>query len=392
MPSEFDRLLDRTNTDCEKWDSLIELFGRDDVTPLWVADMDFASPRAVVSALVERAQHPTYGYTFASRSLREAAAGWVERRYGWEISADWIVTSPGVVPGLAISVLAYTEPGDGVIVQSPVYPAFFEVVEGNGRRLLNNELKMEADGRYRIDWDDLEAKLDSARLVLLCSPANPVGRVWTDDELARLAGMCASRRVIVVSDEIHCDIVYPGATHIPFGSLGQGAASRSVTLMAPSKTFNVQGLAASVAVIPSEGLRERFTKVRAGLGLSQCNLFGLTALEAGYREGDAWLDRLLEYLQGNLRYLQEFAASRLFGIRAAPAEGMYVVWLDCRELGRRLGLDADGLIDFFVNRARVGLSDGRMFGPGGEGFMRINIGCPRVVLKEGLERIERALR
>jgi len=222
MAYEFDKVLDRRNTNCEKWDGLKEVFGRDDVVPLWVADMDLASPPEVVEALRERVQHPTYGYTFASGSLREAAMGWVTRRHGWEIRPEWIVITPGVVPGLAMSVLAYTQPGEGVIVQSPVYPPFFRVVESNGRRLLNNELRMGPNGRYVIDWDDLQAKLDDgARLVLLCSPANPVGRVWRDDELARLADMCRSRDVIVVSDEIHCDIVYSGARHIPFGSLGE---------------------------------------------------------------------------------------------------------------------------------------------------------------------------
>jgi cystathionine beta-lyase len=389
MLSDFDKALDRTNTNCEKWDNLVEVFGRDDVVPLWVADMDFASPPEVVAALGERVRHPTYGYTFASQSLREAAVGWVARRYGWEIRPEWIVITPGVVPGLAMSVLAYTQPGDGVIVQSPVYPPFFRVVESNGRRLLNNELKMGPDGRYGIDWDDFQAKLDGgARLVLLCSPANPVGRVWTDEELTRLAGMCGSRDVIVVSDEIHCDIVYSGARHIPFGSLGEGAAHRSLTFMAPSKSFNVQGLTTSMAIVPSDQLRERLIHVQLGLGMAESNVFGLAAFEAAYRQGDAWLDRALEYLEGNLRYLEDFTKSRLSPIAVVPAEGMYVVWLDCRGLG----LGADALRDFLVNRARVGLNDGRMFGPGGEGFVRINIGCSRATLKEGLERIEEALR
>ena len=388
MAYEFDKVLDRRNTNCEKWDGLKEVFGRDDVVPLWVADMDLASPPEVVEALGERVQHPTYGYTFASKSLREAAVGWVRRRHGWEIRPEWIVITPGVVPGLAMSVLAYTQPGDGVIVQSPVYPPFFRVVESNGRRLLNNELRMGPNGRYVIDWDDLQAKLDDgARLVLLCSPANPVGRVWRDDELARLADMCRSRDVIVVSDEIHCDIVYSGARHIPFGSLGEGAAHRSVTFMAPSKTFNVQGLTTSMAIVPSEQLRERLVQVQLSLGMAESNVFGLAAFEAAYQRCDAWLDRALEYLEGNLRYLQDFASSRLPGITVVPAEGMYVVWLDCRGLG----LDADALRDFLVNRARVGLNDGRMFGPGGEGFARINIGCSRATLKEGLERMEEAL-
>ncbi|HNY67338.1 MAG TPA: PatB family C-S lyase [Bacillota bacterium] len=389
MLYEFDKVLDRRNTNCEKWDNLMEVFGREDVVSLWVADMDFASPPEVVEALAERAQHPTYGYTFPSQSLREAAVGWISRRHGWEIDPEWIVITPGVVPGLAISVLAYTQPGDGVVVQSPVYPPFFRVVESNGRRLLNNELRMGPDGRYAIDWDDLQAKLDDgARLVLLCSPANPVGRVWTDEELARLADMCRARDVIVASDEIHCDIVYFGARHIPLGSLGEGVAHRSVTFMAPSKTFNVQGLTTSMAIIPSKQLRERFARVQLGLGMAESNIFGLTAFEAAYRRCDVWLDRALEYLEGNLRYLQSFASSRLPGITVVPAEGMYVVWLDCRGLG----LDADALRDFLVNRARVGVNDGRMFGPGGEGFARINIGCSRAILREGLERIEEALR
>lgn len=389
MLYEFDKVLDRRNTNCEKWDNLMEVFGREDVVSLWVADMDFASPPEVVEALTERVQHPTYGYTFPSQSLRGAAVGWISRRHGWEIDPEWIVITPGVVPGLAISVLAYTQPGDGVVVQSPVYPPFFRVVESNGRRLLNNELRMGPDGRYAIDWDDLEAKMDDgARLVLLCSPANPVGRVWTDEELARLADMCRARDVIVASDEIHCDIVYFGARHIPLGSLGEGVAHRSVTFMAPSKTFNVQGLTTSMAIIPSKQLRERFARVQLGLGMAESNIFGLTAFEAACRRCDVWLDRALEYLEGNLRYLQSFASSRLPGITVVPAEGMYVVWLDCRGLG----LDADALRDFLVNRARVGVNDGRMFGPGGEGFARINIGCSRAILREGLERIEEALR
>lgn len=385
MEYDFDQVLDRRNTNCEKWDYLEEHFGRADVLPMWVADMDFPSPPEVVQAIQERAKHPSYGYTGTSDSFFDSIVGWMDRRHGWAIEREWISTTPGVVPGLAASVLAFTEPGDNVIVQSPVYPPFFRVVENNGRRLLNNELVRVGD-RYEMDWDDLEAKLgEGAKLFLLCSPANPVGRVWSEEELARLSEMCVAHGTVIASDEIHSDIIYSWARHTPFGALSPEAAENSVTFVAPSKTFNVPGLSTSVAIIPNSDLREGFNRVLSGLGLGT-NLFGITALEAAYTYGDRWLDDAIAYIEENLRFMVEFLGRQVPEIRVVPPEGTYVIWLDCRGLG----LDPDALHRFMVEEARVGLSDGTFFGSGGEGYQRINIACPRPILREGLERIASA--
>ncbi|HOL51756.1 MAG TPA: PatB family C-S lyase [Bacillota bacterium] len=385
MEYDFDQVLDRRNTNCEKWDYLEEHFGRADVLPMWVADMDFPSPPEVVQAIQERAKHPSYGYTGTSDSFFDSIVGWMDRRHGWAIEREWISTTPGVVPGLAASVLAFTEPGDNVIVQSPVYPPFFRVVENNGRRLLNNELVRVGD-RYEMDWDDLEAKLgEGAKLLLLCSPANPVGRVWSEEELARISEMCVAHGTVIASDEIHSDIIYSWARHTPFGALSPEAAENSVTFVAPSKTFNVPGLSTSVAIIPNSDLREGFNRVLSGLGLGT-NLFGITALEAAYTYGDRWLDDAIAYIEENLRFMVEFLGRQVPEIRVVPPEGTYVIWLDCRGLG----LDPDALHRFMVEEARVGLSDGTFFGLGGEGYQRINIACPRPILREGLERIASA--
>lgn len=387
MGYDFDTVLDRRNTACEKWDDLISVFGTSDVLPLWVADMDFATPPAIRHALARRLDHPTYGYTYATGNTLQAVRGWLRRKHSWEVDPEWIVFCPGVVPSLAMSVLAYSAPGDGVVVQSPVYPPFFTVIEANGRRVLNNQL-VNVNGRYEIDWVDLEAKLgQGARVMLLCSPANPVGRVWTEQELARIIHMCADRGVVLVSDEIHCDVVYSGCRHIPASSLGEQAWRNSVTLMSSSKTFNIQGLNTSFAVIPDSRLRKAFMVAQSAVGGAQGNTFGLVALEAAFTQCDHWHVDLVEYLEGNRDYLECAARRSLPGIVPVRAEGMYVVWLDCRGLG----LSDEELRSFFVKRARVGLNDGRMFGPGGEGFARLNIGCARSVLAEGMSRIASAL-
>jgi cystathionine beta-lyase len=383
MNYNFDQVLDRRNTGSEKWDFTEEVFGRADVLPMWVADMDFASPPEVVAAIQRRAAHPTYGYTGVSMSYYQSIIGWMERRHGWIIEPDWIVTTPGVVCGLAMAVLAFTEKRDGVIVQSPVYPPFFRVVEQNKRQILNNQL-IRAGDRYEIDWDDLKVKLASgAKVLLLCSPANPVGRVWSQEELLRLSSMCMEHGVLIISDEIHSDIVYSWARHTPLGSLNEDISNSCVTFVAPSKTFNIPGLSTSVAIIPNPKLRERFKQVLSMTGLGGANLFGLTALEAAYTYGGPWLDALMPYIEGNLKYMEEYADCRLPGIQVVPTEGTYVIWLDCRGLG----LEPDYLRRFMSGHARVGLNDGVSFGPGGEGYQRINIATPRSILSQGLSRI-----
>lgn len=379
----FDTYLDRRNTASVKWDGLVDSFGTANVLPLWVADMDFASPPEVTAALQARVEHPTFGYTFAGPRTREAVMGWLERKHRWKVDPDWIVFASGVVPSLAVAALAYTRPGDEVVIQSPVYPPFFDVIRANGRRVVNSRL-LNVGGRYEIDWSDLEAKLKGAgtdegpRMMILCSPANPVGRVWTSAELARIVELCRLHHVVLVSDEIHADIVYPGHLHVPAGD---------VTLMSPAKTFNLQGMSTSFAVISDARLREAFVNIQSGLGISQLNTLGITALEAAYTHCDDWHEQLIAYLCANRDYLADRIASSTPGLSMAPLEGMYVCWIDCRQLG----MSPDRLKTFFINHARVGVNDGRMFGPGGEGFVRVNIGCPRSTLADGLDRIEAAL-
>ncbi|MCR4426292.1 MAG: PatB family C-S lyase [Firmicutes bacterium] len=385
MVYDFDQVLDRRNTSSMKWDGVVHRFGRADILPLWVADMDFKAPQPVIDAIAERARHGVYGYTDIPTSYHESVVSWVRRRHGWDIQPEWMLSTPGVVPGLAVAIMAFTEPGDKVLIQSPVYPPFFSIIRENGRELVNSQLVLAGD-RYVMDFEDLEAQLDlGVKLVILCSPANPVGRVWTREELSRLAQMCVSRGIVIASDEIHSDIVYSSSKHIPIASLSNEVRDNTLTFIAPSKTFNLAGLATSVAIVPDPCLRERFERVLGSIGIG-VNLFGITALEAAYTHGEEWLGQVLRYLEGNLDFLCRFVDERIPGIRVIRAEGTYVIWLDCRGLG----MTPRALREFMVSRARVGLNDGVPFGPGGEGFQRINIACPNSILGEALERIETA--
>ncbi len=386
---DFDRDIVREGTHALKYDGRAGQFGRADVLPLWVADMDFAVPEAITQALRARAEHPIHGYTRHPASMIEALVGWLARRHGWRIDPEWVVIVPGVVPSLHAATLAFARPGQGVIAQPPVYAPFFSAVTTTGRQLLENPLRLE-DGRYRIDFDDLEALAARARLMLLCSPHNPIGRVWTRAELERLLDVARRHRLVVLSDEIHHDLVLPGHRHVPLASLADDV--EVITALAPSKTFNIPGLGLSALIAPKPeqraALRAAFDLLRAG----NHNPFSIAAFEAGYREGDAWLDALLGYLAGNRDFALDFATRALPGIRAIPSEGTYLLWLDCRELRAERGWDDAGLRDFFVERAGIGASDGRQFGHGGEGFMRLNLGLPRARLGEALDRLARALK
>jgi cystathionine beta-lyase len=385
---DFDVIIDRTQNYSSKWDELDMTFGTRDVLPMWVADMDFMSPKAVVEAVVERARQGIYGYTSRPTSYFEAIAQWMKERHRWEVKEDWLVFTPGVIPALAVIVNAFTHPGDKVIVQSPVYYPFFKVVEENGRRIINNPLKYE-DGYYTMDFEDLEDKAKDPRvkLLILCSPHNPVGRVWTKEELSRLGEICLQNHVLVVSDEIHGDILYPGVRHIPFASISPEFAQNSITCTAPSKTFNMAGLQTSTIVIPCEQHRATYRSFLGRIHLLRNNAFGLVATEAAYRHGGEWLDQFLVYLKGNFDYLREFIDKNIPQIQVVEPEGTYLVWIDCRGLG----LDTPELSRFMVEKAKVGLDDGHWFGAGGEGFERINIACPRAYVEEGLNRIKNAV-
>ncbi len=389
MKFDFDRVVDRTGTASFKWDLADGIFGGTGLLPLWVADMDFESPPEVVEALAKRARHGVYGYTAPMPEYYRAVTEWFEGRHAWRLTPEWIVTAPGVVPALNLLIQTFTEPGDGVIVQQPVYYPFMRSIKNNGRKVINNPLRL--DGKaYRVDFDDLErkAKDPSAKLMILCSPHNPVGRVWTGEELKRVGDICLAHGILVVSDEIHCDLVYEGHRHVPFGSLGRDYLMKSVTCTAPSKTFNLAGLQTANLVIADPDLRQRYARTIDCLGLKWPNLFGAEALIAAYRHGGEWLDKLMEYLAGNLAFMKEYIAAHMPRIGVIEPEATYLVWLDFRSYG----LDTEELKRLMRKDARLALDDGYIFGsPEGDGFERINIACPRSILEEALKRMREAL-
>lgn len=386
MKYNFDKSIDRLGTSSVKWDYPDRFFGNKEILPMWVADMDFEVPKPVIDAVVKRAQHGIYGYTEKPDSFYASIVSWMKKRHGWQTKREWIVVCPGVVPALCFSVLSFTEPGDKVLLQSPVYHPFFSAIEENDRIIVNSQLK-EKNGIYEMDFEDLEAKLsEGVKIMLLCNPHNPVGRVWRRDELQRVGELCARYDVVIVSDEIHCDLVNSGFTHIPIASVSEELAQRTITCIAPSKTFNIAGLSTSAAVIPNKTLRDKFKRSMKRLGIEMSNLFGITALEAAYAHGEEWLDQVLAYLEGNLDYLVDYFSTRIPQIKVSKPQGTYLAWLDCRELG----MNQKELVDFFTNKAGVGLNDGSAFGAGGEGFMRMNAACPQSLLTEALTRIEKA--
>jgi cystathionine beta-lyase len=384
----FDKAVNRKNTGCKKWDGLKTWYGEDDLIPMWIADMDFESPPCVVEAIERRAAHGVYGYPIREDSFYEAVTSWMKRHHGFSVDPSWVVPSPGVVPALAFAILAFTNPGDKIIVQSPIYPPFFSVIADNGRQVLVNRLRLEG-GKYAMDFDDLERSIDSrTRMILLCNPHNPVGRVWKEEELSKLGEICLKHNITIVSDEIHSDVIYRGNKHIPVATLSPQLLESSITCMAPSKTFNIPGLATAINIIPNEKMRQDFQNVIEGLHLATGNVFGIVALEAAYNRGEEWLKELIDYLENNINFLSSFLKNRIPQIKLIEPEGMFVVWLDCRELP----IESAHLKDFFAKEAKVALNDGITFGPGGEGFMRMNVGCPRSTLEEGLLRIEKAVK
>ena len=385
---DFDTVIDRSNTSCEKWDGLEERFGKPDLHAMWVADMDFKAPPELIDVLEHRVQHGIFGYTGRFDPYYRSVTDWVKRRHGWEIRKEWIAFSPGVVPALSMALLAFTQPGDKVVIQPPVYYPFFNVIGGRGRTILENPLIFE-NGRFSMDLDDLERKLDpSVKVIFLCSPHNPVGRVWARDELERLGRICVENDILIVSDEIHSDIIFSGSRHIPMASISEEIARRTLTCISPSKTFNIAGLSTSAVIIPDPGVRANYQRVVDFLHIDSGNVFGTLALEACYNLGEPWLEELLEYLEGNLDFTEDFLAKNLPGISLVRPEGTYIPLLDCRSLS----MTGPELQKFLVDRARVALDGGDWFGTGGEGFARINIATPRSLLQEGLERISRAVK
>ncbi len=385
MNDLFDSAPDRMGTASLKYDMRREVFGKKDVIPLWVADMDFAVPEAVQRALTQRAAHPVFGYTIFPQSLNEALIHWLDTRYRWHVPNESILFCPGVVPSLHACIMGLTRPGDGVIVQPPVYAPFLSAAETCGRRPLLNPLKL-ADGRYTFDLDDLErCARDGGRMLLLCSPHNPVGRVWLRDELLALLAVCEKYDITVVADEIHADLVYPGHQHVPLATLNERV--NVVSAVAPSKTFNIPGLGLSALIVPRVADRAAITQAFATLHVSASNPFSIAAFEAAYREGASWLDELMGYLAGTRDMVRDYLQQHLPHIRMVEPEGTYLLWLDCRAMA----MDDKRLKEFFVQQAGVGLSPGAMFGCGGSGHMRMNIGAPRRVIMQALQNISAAM-
>ena len=389
--ASFDVVPDRRGTASLKWDFAAERGRPEGVLPLWVADMDHATAPTVTNALLWRTRHGIFGYSEPDDAYNAALTGWFSRRYGWRVEAEWNTVTPGVVPALALAVRALTAPGEVVLIEEPVYYPFREVVEDNGRTVAAVPLVRDADGVYRRDLAALEATIEAtgSRLLLLCNPHNPVGRVWSRDELAALDEVVARHGVVVVADEIHADLALPGFTTTPFASLGEATAARTITCTSPSKSFNLAGLQVANILITDAHLREAFRRELATTGYSQPNVLGLTACRAAYEGGDAWLDALREHIAAARAHV-EARLERIEGIEAAPCEGTYLLWLDCSGLLQAAGLTPDELDDVMLHEAGLWLDDGRIFGAGGEGFTRINVACPRVTLDAALDRLEAA--
>lgn len=384
----FDETIPREGTDSIKWDARKKVFRGNDVLPLWVADMDFKTPDFIADAIKKRAAHEIYGYTFKPATYYNSIAGWMKRRHNWDIQKSWISFSPGVVAGLTLAVETFSEPGDQVIVQPPVYFPFFETIKGTRREMVENPLIIK-NGRYTFDFNDLKSKITKkTRLLLLCNPQNPGGTVWTREELEELASICIENQIMVISDEIHSDLVFSGNKHIPFATVSKEAAQNCLVFMAPSKTFNVAGLSSSVAIIPGKTNFSRYETVLEIAHLGMGNIFGSVALEAAYTHGDEWLNQLLSYLWGNFLLLDDFFRKNLPRVRVMKPEATYLVWLDFTGYG----MNDSELSRFLTDVAKVGLNNGGRFGTGGDGWMRINIGCPRSILIDALKRIGKAFK
>jgi len=382
MRYDFDRVIDRRSTESNKWHKFPP-----DVLPLWVADMDFPSPEPVIRALRERVEHGVFGYGVEQPEFHEVMCDRLLKRFGWKVEPEALVLMPGVISGFNVAARAFASPGDGVLMQLPVYPPILRLPDNVGMSRDGADLTRGPDGRYTIDFEAFERAITPrSRMFLLCNPHNPVGRVFSREELARMAEICLRRGLVICADEIHGDLTYTGHTHVPIASLDPEIEARTITLMAPSKTFNLAGLRCALAVIPNQALREKFVASRLDM-VQTPNILGYTAMLAAYRDGQPWLDELLRYLEANRDYLVKYVRANFAGIEMGVPEGTYLAWLDCR----RAHIPNDDPFNFFLETGRVAFNDGPTFGRGGQGFVRLNFGCPRQLLTQGLERIGQTL-
>ncbi|OEH92705.1 MalY/PatB family protein [Bacillus solimangrovi] len=383
----FDQLHNRKGSDSAKWDGVNKYFGEQDLHPMWVADMDFPAPQPVIEALNDKVEHGIYGYPHVPDSTYQSITGWLSQRHQWEINQDWISFILGVVPAISTIIHALTEVGDKIIIQPPVYYPFFGMVEDNERVLSLNPLKLE-DGQYKIDFDHLEQIIDNeTKMLILCSPHNPVGRVWSKDELQKLGDICIKNNILVISDEIHADLTLNGQKHVPFASISKEFADISITCLAPSKTFNLAGTQAAYMIIPNDGLRKKVDNQKKKQGLYALNIFGLTALEAAYTHGGIWLDSLMEYIEDNVKLVKDFLETELPSIRLIEPEGTYLLWIDCRALN----VEHKKLERALLKEGKLALNQGYTFGENGQGFIRMNIATQKAHIQEGLKRLKQVI-
>lgn len=386
---DFDKVIDRRNTRCLKYDFAKRRGMPEDVLPLWVADMDFATSSYIEDALIERAKHGIFGYSEVQTPYFEILENWLKKHHNWDVQEKWLIKTPGVVFALAMAVKAYTEIDEGILIQAPVYYPFYEVIRDNGRKIVENELYLGDDNRYHIDFEDFEDKIisEKVRLFILCSPHNPVGRVWTAEELVKLGDICVKHGVIVVSDEIHADFVFKGRHHV-FASLKKEFENISITCTSPSKTFNLASMMMSNIFIPNHELKRKFRKELDAAGTSQLGIMGLVACEAAYSKGEEWYRSMIEYVRKNIEFTKEYIAENIPDVSMIDIEGTYLVWLDFH----KTGLSAEELDRRIILNAKLWLDSGKIFGKCGEGFQRINVACPRSILKEALDRIKNILK
>ena len=382
MQYNFDKIIPREDTNCVKYDLRQVVFGNPKVLPMWVADMDFETPDFARNAVIARAEHPVYGYHFKDEPYFKAIQGWLLRHHQWQVDLEWMSFVPGVVCGFNMAVMAFTNEGDEIIIQSPVYPPFHHAATGHNRKLVYNTLKVGEQG-YEMDFELLESQAKTAKMLILCNPHNPVGRCWTRDELLRLSEICLRNHVLVIADEIHCDLVLPGFKHVPYATLNEETANHCIVFHAASKTFNLAGLATSTAIIPNKDMRDTFNNYVHSVEAELGNIFGKVATQASMEQGDEWLSQLLDYVQGNVDYVADFLAQKLPKVRFFKPEATYMMWLDFNGFG----LSEEELWLKMTRGAELGLNRGKEFGQEGSGFFRINLACPRSTVEEAMRRL-----
>lgn len=385
---DFDKIVDRTGSGDLKHEVLEERYGRADLLPLWVADMDFETPQFITDALRKRLDHSLFGYTVEPKDYWPTVQKWIKDHHQWDIKREWLSYIPGIVKGIGMVVNVFTKPDEKVIIQPPVYHPFRLTPEGNGREVVYNPLKENEDGTYSMDFENLaEVADEKCRVLILSNPHNPAGIVWGKETLARLADFCYDHNILVISDEIHCDMALWGNKHVPFATASEKAAQCSITFGAPSKTFNIAGIVSSYSIIPNDEIRNKFYTWLAANELNEAPMFSPIATIAAFQNGEEWRKAMLQYIEGNIIFVEDYCRENLPQIKPLRPEASFLVWLDCRALG----LDHERLVDLFVNKARLALNDGEMFGKGGEGFMRMNVGTPRAVLKKALDQLKDAI-